>query len=243
MFFLSGVWQRTSATWLSSNTRRSSTIWMVSVTVCFKDDTTGYIMIYFNNLNDLWWGYFGTASPRQDTGCQCFTMFLAWVFYSGWNWECNEQITQKWSSRICVCVWGRDRQGERHMSVGLKEKISEKQISCREEGTDSGSDIFVRQRNALILCLLHLLLRFGQHPKLMVIIIAVTLHRLCWCSREGAVWHQLHKHWSCLTKHAFSYGSEMSRVTPINRGQKNTEGLWCWPGREKVASTWPIVFL
>ena len=50
------------------------------------------------------------------------------------------------------------------------------------------------------------------------------------------------QHCSCLTKHAFSYGSEMSRVTPINGGQKNTEGLCC-RGREKVASRWPSFFI
>lgn len=243
--FVSGVWQRTSATWLSSNTQRSSIIWMVSVIVHFKDSPAGHTMMYFNDLNDLWWGDLGTAgtaSPRQDTGCQCFTMFPTWVFYSVWNPECNEQITQKWSGRIYVCR-GRDRRRERQITAGLKEKISEKQISYRGEGTDSGSDIFVRQRNALILCSLHLLLRFGQHPKLMVIIITVTLHRLCWCSREGAVWRRLHKHCSCLTKHAFSYGSEMSGATPINRGQKTTEGLSCWPGRERAASRWPVFLL
>lgn len=102
---------------------------------------------------------------------------------------------------------------------------------------------FVQLRNAPILCLLHLLLRFGQHPKLMVIIIAVTLHRPCWCSRKGVVWHQLRKHCSCLTKHASSYGTEMSGVTPINGGQENTEGLCCCLGREKVASRWPIFSL
>ncbi len=102
---------------------------------------------------------------------------------------------------------------------------------------------FVQHRNALILCLLHLLLRFGQHPKLMVIIIAVTQHRLCRYSREAAVWHQLRKHCSCLTKHAFSYGSEMSRLTPINAGQENTEGLCFRLGRKKEASRAPVFFL
>lgn len=42
----------------------------------------------------------------------------------------------------------------------------------------------------------------------------------------------LHKQCSCLTKRAFSYGSKMSGLTPINGGQENTEGLCCCSGRE-----------
>lgn len=52
-----------------------------------------------------------------------------------------------------------------------------------------------------------------------------------------------HTHCGCLTKHAFSYGSEMSGVTPINGGQENTEGLRCCLGRDKVALTWSVLAL
>ena len=41
-------------------------------------------------------------------------------------------------------------------------------------------------------------------------------------------------HRRCLTKHTFSYGSEMSGVRPIRWGQENTDGLcWClWERKE-----------
>lgn len=68
----------------------------------------------------------------------------------------------------------------------------------------------------------------GNILKLMVIIIAVTLHRLWRCSRTAAVWHRLHKQCTCLTKHAFPrMVQKMSGLTPINAGQENTEGLNC----------------
>lgn len=66
----------------------------------------------------------------------------------------------------------------------------------------------------------------GNILKLMVIIIAVTLHRLRRCSRPGAAWHQLCKQCTCLTKRASSYGSRDVRThSPIKAGPENTEGL------------------
>lgn len=222
---------------------------MVSVVVCFMDSSAGYIMTSFNNLNDLWWGYSGTAggaSPCHDTGCQCFTSFSQKGCFT-------EREIQNTMSRLHrndmmndTCVFVRRRQTKGEIDLTIRSKSERGRDTDLQTGRDRQwlrHFFLVQLRNAPILCLLHLLLRFGQHPKLMVIIIAVTLHRPCWCSRKGAVWHRLRKHCSCLTKHAFSYGTEMSGVTPINGGQENTEGLCCCLGREKVASRWPIFSL
>lgn len=145
---------------------------------------------------------------------------------------------------VCVCETETDKIRQ-EITRRLKENISEKGQEADIMQTGRYGQwlrrFLVQQRNALILCLLHLLLRFGQHPKLMVIIIAVTLHRLCWYRRAGAVWRRLHKHCSCLTKRAFSYGSEMSGVTPINGGQENTEGLCCCLRRDE--SSFKVVYL
>ncbi|MEQ2254427.1 hypothetical protein ILYODFUR_003661 [Ilyodon furcidens] len=107
-------------------------------------------------------------------------------------------------------------------------KIDEKQELSKKINdiiTNRCPGVFLSSNRILILSLLHLLLCFGQHPKLMVIIITVMLHRLCWYRREGAAWHWLSEHCSCLTKLAASYALERSRVAPIKGGHESTEGV------------------
>lgn len=171
------------------------------------------------------------ASPCHNTGCQCFTIFLLVL-------QCTadyRKVMCEWYA--CVCETERWEMNNKNKRGNNSEKDKE-----TDRWTGKGADTYVQHWNALILCLLHLLLCFGQHPKLMVIIIVVTLHRLCRCSRVVAVWRRLHKHCSCLTKHAFSYGSEMSGVRTIKEGQENTEGLCCYLGMQKVASRWSTVY-
>lgn len=67
--------------------------------------------------------------------------------------------------------------------------------------------------------LLHLLLRFGQHPELMVIIIAVVLQRLCWCSLTPAP-----QTLGLFNQACFLLRSRNVGVGAISRGQDHTEG-------------------
>jgi len=61
---------------------------------------------------------------------------------------------------------------------------------------DNGSEMFVQDKKAPILCVLRLLLGSGQHPKLLVIVITVTLHRpgrSRQCSCRTKLFHMVQK--------------------------------------------------
>lgn len=141
MFFLllPGVSRRTSATWPSSNTRPSLRIRMVSVVVCFMDSSAGYIMTSFNNLNDLWWGYSGTAggaSPCHDTGCQCFTSFSQKGCFT-------EREIQNTMSRLHrndmmndTCVFVRRRQTKSEIDLTIRSKSERGRDTDLQTGRD-----------------------------------------------------------------------------------------------------------
>lgn len=153
-----------------------------------------------------------------------------------WNPEYKEEITQIIWKIMCLFLWDRDREIQIDNSCIKKWEREREGLTGRSQ---SVSDIFCPVKKC---------------PNSLF---AASVPPLWATSKINGDHYRSHATWALLVQlrkssltpapqtlwlfneACASYGSKLSRLTPINRGQENTEGLRCRPGTD-VASKFSL---